>query len=174
MALGISYSGNLNLEMLLGVAFSTDAGGSKTARRVIEIAFAAAGGDAPTISGWVNGTVSLSAATDLLLAHATDPFQGIGDSGYSDGFTPAGAKIKAVIIRASTANTGTVKIERSTLNGAPLFDTANDSVTLQAGGLFVLTFPTGTAALTTGTNDALTLTPSTGTQAADITIIYGP
>lgn len=172
MATTTVYSAALSLKALARAAFSGDSTGGRTIEETLNLTFAAAGGSDPTISGFLKGTVTV-AAGDLLLAHATDPFQAMGDAGYSDGFTVAGSKIKLLIIRNSDA-TRSITVARAAANGLPIFDTAGDSVTIPPGGVFLFYLPTGTAALTTGSNDALTLTPSAGNPTAEVTVFYGP
>ncbi len=137
------------------------------------INFAAAGGSAPTISGWLYGTVTLTEAVTLLLAHATDPFQGAGDSLYSLGFTVASSKLKLLYIK-NTSESQTIAVARGATNGLPIFDAASDAITLAVGDILCLYKKAGTAALTTGSNDGLTLTPSLTGATAIICAVYGP
>lgn len=128
---------------------------------------------APTISGFLKGTF-LAAAGDLLLAHATDPLQGMGDATYPGGFAPSGvAKLKEIFIRNNDA-TNSVSIARGTTNGLPIFDAADDKITLAPGDIFYYFKKAGTAILTTGTNDKLTISVTGGTPSCDIHVKYGP
>lgn len=173
MATTTTYSGNLDLTLALRGAYSADSTGGRVLKRTEAIVFAAAGGTAPTLSGFLNGTGTFAGAVTLLLAHATDPFQGAGDAVYSDGFTVAGARLKVLCIE-HTGASGTLTIARAAANGLPLFDAASDAVTLDPGGILLIYLKTGTATLTTGSNDGLTITPSAGTITADISVAYGP
>lgn len=172
MATTTVYSGTLTLKALARVAFSGDSTGGRTAEETINLIFAAAGGTDPTLSGFLKGTVTV-AAGDILLAHATDPFQGMGDATYSDGFTVAGAKLKLIVCRNAHA-TASITVSRAASNGLPIFAAAGDGITIPPGGFFCLYLPTGTAALTTGSNDALTLAPSAGSPTLEVTAFYGP
>jgi hypothetical protein len=134
--------------------------------------FAAAGGTAPTLSGFLKGILT-TAAGDILLAHATDPFQSMGSAEYSPGFTVASSKLKLLVIRNTHASISFAVARKST-NGLPIFDAASDAVTVTAGGCFVYYNPAGTAALTTGSNDALTITPVSGNPTAVLSAFYGP
>jgi hypothetical protein len=167
-----TYSGSLAITGQFAVAFTTDTLGGRLAKIAETISFAASGGTAPTVSGFVHGTLTVSAG-DILLAHATDPFQSMGDAAYSDGFTVASSKIKMVWIK-NTDTTNNVTIARGAANGCPIFDAAGDSVTLAPGDEFLFYKKAGTAALTTGSNDKLTLTPSAGSPTLEMLVAYGP
>lgn len=173
MATTAAYSGNLNLTLEARNVFSVDSLGGRSIKEAQAIVLAAAGGSAPTISGWLNGSLAINAAGDILLAHASDPFQGLGDAAYSDGFAPAGAKIKALLI-VNTSATQNLAVARAALNGLTLFDGASDAVTLAPGDVLLIYRKAGGDALTTGSNDGLTLTPSATGATADVTVIYGP
>lgn len=167
-----SYRGSSSLSFQASASFSGDTQGSRTGAWAFTRTYSPAGGDSPTISGFVRGTITV-AAGDLLLAHASDPFQGMGDATYSDGFTVAGTKIKAIAFR-NCSDSLSITIARGAANGLPIFDAAGDAITLPPLGCFVLEFPSGTAALTTGSNDKLTLAPSSGSPTMEILVIYGP
>jgi len=173
MATTVTYSGVMRLAVELIGRFTVDTTGGRTAKTDQTINWSAAGGSDPTLAGFLAGTVSVAGATDLLLAHATDPFQGGGDAAYSDGFTVAGSKLKLLWIR-NTHATGSLTVARKATNGLPVFDAASDAVTIQPGGIWMTYLPTGTAALTTGSNDGLTVTPSSGTVTAEVVVAYGP
>ena len=175
MAVATTMSGSLALSLLAQAAYGTDWGGSATAKQVDTITFAASGGTDPTLAGYLKGTGSISGAVDMLLAHATDPFQGAGDATYSTGYAPTGVgKIKAIYVQNTTAaGGGNLTLARGAANGCPIFDTAGDSVTLPPGGIMLLYFKTGTAVLTTTSNDKLVATPSTGTVTFEMLVIYG-
>ncbi len=172
MATTNTYSGQSALSLSANVAFSVDTTGNRRCSRSVTHTYAVAGGTAPTISGFLSGQITV-AAGDILIAHATDPFQGMGDSVYSDGFTVAGSKLKALYLR-NCDETKTIIIARGAANGLPIFEAANDAITLQALGTFFMEWPAGLAALTTGSNDKLTLTPSAGNPLMDFTAFYGP
>lgn len=124
-----------------------------------------------TISGYFYGT-AVCAAGNWLMAHATDPLQGMGDAAYSPGFTVASSKLKLLIVQ-NVDSTNTITISRGTSNGLPIFDAADDSITLTAGGVFVYFNNAGTAALTTTSNDKLTIAVGGGTPNAYVLAAYG-
>jgi hypothetical protein len=174
MATSTVYSGRLAVDLLLQAVLSGDkAGVEKTPDDLgLSVRFGAAGGDAPTLSGFLHGEGSISGATTLLLAHASDPFQGAGDASYSEGFTVAGSKLKVLAL----INTGSVNltVARAASNGLPILDANGDALTLDPGGMLLLYRPAGTVALATGTSDGLTITPASGTGNFQLAAGYGP
>ena len=172
MATTYAYSGSSAISLQANVAFSGDYSGNQRAERAVTRTYAAAGGTAPTISGFLNGQLTV-AAGDILLAHATDPFQGMGDAAWAEGFTVAGSKLKALYLR-NCDTTRSIVVARGAANGLPIFDAAGDSITLQPLGTYFMEWPSGLAALTTGSNDKLTLTPSAGNPLMDLMAVYGP
>lgn len=89
-----TYSGSIGV-FINGLAADVDPiSGNMRLAESLEATLAASGGDAPTISGFLAGSI-IAAAGDLLLAHDTDPFGSMGSAAYSAGFSPASAKIKA-------------------------------------------------------------------------------
>jgi hypothetical protein len=169
----VTMGGSLRIEAQLVAALSGDKQGGEVGRDALLVSFAAAGGSAPTLSGFLSGTATVAAAGDLLLAHASDPLQGFGDAAYSEGFSPAGARIKLLLVR-NTDPTNSLTVARKSTAGLALFDAAGDSITLAPGDELVLYKPAGGAPLATGSNDGLTLTPSAGTPTAQILVAYGP
>lgn len=172
MATTVVYSGSLKVQADARAAFSVDTLGGRSVQQLIEKLFAAAGGEAPTLSGFLRGTLAVSVG-DILLAHATDPFQAMGDSAYSDGFTVAGSRLKLLLCE-NKDGTNSVQIARGSTNGLPIFVAAGDGVDVGPGGAFLWYHPTGTATLTTGSNDKLTLTPSAGSPSMEVVAFYGP
>ena len=172
MALTTTLSGNATLQANFKSVFSVDRSGEETVGFSDLLTFAAAGGDAPTISGFFKGTATC-AAGDWLLAHATDPLQSMGDAGYSEGFTVASTKLKFLYIE-NLDTTNTITISRGTTNGLPIFNAADDAITLAAGDFFCYYKKAGTAALTTGSNDKLTIAVGGGSPTATIIAAYGP
>lgn len=170
MANTYTYTGTLSLAAKLKNTFGGDQVGSVYAEIAKAATFKPSGGDA-VITGFVYGTLTV-AAGDLLLAHATDPLQGMGDAVYSTGFTVAGSKLKLLYIENTHASLS-ITVARGAANGLPIFDAAGDSVTLAPGDVLFIYKPAGTAALTTGSNDKLTLQPSSGSPTAKILVGYG-
>ncbi len=173
MATTYSYSGSLLFTLLASVAFSGETTGTQQSKKQLTITFDPSGGDAPTISGFLSGSLSFSGSVDMLLADPTDPTQAAGTAAYSPGFTVAGSKIKAFYLR-NTSTTASITIARGAANGVPIFDAASDAITIPAGGMIYIEYRAGTAALTTTSNDKLTRTSSSGTATADMVVIYGP
>ena len=58
-------------------------------------------------------------------------------------------------------------------NPLPIVAAAGDAFTIQPGGTYFLDIPNGTAALTTGTNDGLTISVSGGSPNATVVAVYG-
>jgi hypothetical protein len=173
LAITTTYSGSLALQIALRAAYSGDREGGEEAKIALAIAFAAAGGTAPTLSGFLKGTVT-AAAGDLLLAHATDPLQGMGDARYTEGFAVAGTKLKLFFFQ-NNDPTNSVTIIRGAANGLPIFAAAGDGLTVLPGGVVFLYDPAGlTAALVSGTNDKATLAVSAGAPSCTLLAGYGP
>lgn len=168
-----AYSGSIGLFINGLVTASGDPiSGNMRLAEALEATLAASGGSAPTISGFLAGEIT-AAAGDILLAHDTDPFQSMGSATYSAGFSPASSKIKVIYFE-NTDDTNTITIARKATNGLPIFAAAEDAMTLAAGDARFFYFKAGTAALTTGSNDALTLSVGAGTPTMNIVVIYGP
>ena len=172
MATTATYSAGLKIDGYASAALGTDRSGSEIDRIFENIVFAAAGGTAPTISGFFKGTATC-AAGNWLLAHATDPLQGMGDAGYSEGFTVASSKLKLLMVK-NTDTTNSITLSRGTTNGLPIFDAADDAITLAPGDVFFFYKKAGTAALTTGSNDKLSITVSAGSPTCEVRAWYGP
>lgn len=168
-----TYSGSFSMGMeVLVTADGSPISGNMQLSKLFAGILAATGGTAPTVSGFMAGTFT-AASGDILLAHATDPLGTMGSEVYSAGFTVAGSKLKLLAIR-NNDSTNTVTIARAASNGLPIFAAASDGTTLDAGGFFLWHNKAGTAALTTGSNDALTIAVGGGAPVCDIVAIYGP
>lgn len=163
-------SGSLQLAAALASAFGGDTSGQRAGR--IEVARTFGASDIQ-VDGWFKGTM-IAAAGDILLAHATDPLGAMGDAAYSDGFAPAGKKLKLLIIRNNDL-VNSITVKRKASVGLVIFDTAGAGISLTPGGVYCYLDPTGagTGALTTGANDALTIGVSGGAPTADVLAVYG-
>ena len=110
-------------------------------------------------------TVAASATDTLDLAGGlTDPF----------GATMTLARIKGLVVAASTGNTNNVLLTRPATNGVPLFSAAGDAVPVRPGGFYLWCAPDATAVVVTpGTGDLIDLVNSGGgtTVTYDIVII---
>ena len=172
MALTTTLSGSATLQASFKSVFSVDRAGEESVAFSDLLTFAASGGDAPTISGFFKGTATC-AAGDWLLAHASDPLGTMGDAGYNQGFTVAGAKLKLLYIKNLDA-TNSITVARGAAAGLPIFDAASDSITLAPGDIFIYYKKAGTAAITTTVNDKLTISVSAGSPTCTVIAAYGP
>lgn len=169
MALTPAITGYLNLNAHARVALSGDGSGSITYED--PISYQMGSGSNPSLAGVLAGTLSVTGAQDILLAAASDPLGATGDAGYSEGYDPDGDELILLMIR-NTHATASLKVERGAANGLPIFDAAGEGLNIAAGGIFFYYDPAGTGALTTTSNDKLTLTPSTGTVTAELLAWY--
>lgn len=175
MAVTTAYSGSHVVQIRFTATLSGDKSGLETVKDDLSITWAAAGGTAPTLTGALYGPISVTGAQDILLAHATDPLQGTGDATYTEGGTPSAgvSKLKFLRVR-NTHATATLAVARKAANGLPIFSAASDAIVIEPGGYWDWYAPAGSAALTTGSNDGLTLTPSAGTVTGFLMAAYGP
>lgn len=174
MADTTALSGSTSLTQQLTAALSGEKTGSEVARIAKTLTWAAAGGTAPTLSGFFIGT-GTAAAGDILLAHASDPLQGQGSATYSSGFVVAGTKLKSIYIENLSTTAGQdITFARGAAAGLPIFDTAGDSVTLAPGDFIYLFKKAGTAALSTTVNDKITISVAAGSPTYRIVVCYGP
>jgi hypothetical protein len=171
MATSYSHSGSLTLKAFLKATASGDQTGSHTAEIDELLTFALSGGDT-TMIGFIKGATVTCAAGDWLLAHATDPFQSMGDAAYSPGFTVAGSKLKLIII-INTDAANSITVARKASTGLPIFNADGDAITIGPGGFECRYIPGGTAALSTGVNDALAISVSAGSPTCTVLLGYG-
>lgn len=172
MAVTGAPTGTLFINPAFKNTLSGDMSGEEATNATVQtIIFAASGGTAPTVTGWFQGTMT-AAAGDILLAHATDPLQSMGSASYCQGFTVAGSKLKLLYI-VNNDTTNTITIQRGATNGLPIFLAAEDGMTIPASGIFLYYNKAGTAALTTGSNDKLTISVSAGSPTAYVLAVYG-
>lgn len=111
-------------------------------------------------------TLAASATEDLDLAASLSPHVGTGTLTF--------ARVKALIVVASSANTNNVNVTRPASNGVPLFLAAGDGVAVRPGGLLVLAALDATGyAVTASTGDLITFTNSAGSTGVtyDVVII---
>ena len=110
--------------------------------------------------------------TRTLAASATEDIDLAGSLTGPLGSTLTFARVKAVFVRASTANTNAVQVTRPASNGAPLFMAAGDGISLAAGEWFIWVSPTAAGkAVTAATGDLITLTNSAGSTGVTYDII---
>lgn len=160
-------------------ALSGDKGGSEVPGELLKFiqTWSNTGGTAPTWDGWLYGEFTVSAG-DILAAHATTPVLGsAANATYSTGLTSNGKKPKLIYLRNTIAvgGTGTFTVIRGAANGLPVFLAANDGLTLTPGGVWIWSDPAGSVvgALSSGSNDKLTLAVTAGTPTAELLIVYG-
>lgn len=175
MATTRTQTGSFLIQPKFRVNYGGDqAGGIETpdALRLLQ-QWNADGGDDPSFVGWLYGEITVSAG-DILLAHATDPFGSMGDAVYSDGLDPAGAKLKLVYLR-NTDDAESVAVATAATNGLDIFSAAGEGITLGPGCSFLWEDLTGDliGALSSGSNDALTLTESGGAPVVVLLALYG-
>lgn len=108
-------------------------------------------------------TLAASGTEDLDLAGVlADPL----------GVTLTFARIKALIVLASSGNTNNVNITRPASNGVPLFLAAGDGIGVRPGGLFCWACADATGvAVTGGTGDLVTLTNSAGSTSVTFDVV---
>jgi hypothetical protein len=97
----------------------------------------------------------------------------MGNAQYSEGLTVAGTRLKLLYLWANPANTAAVTVARAASNGLEIFTAAGAGITLVPGGRLIWEDPLGIGPLATGTNDALTLTPDSGTPTVTLLAVYG-
>jgi hypothetical protein len=135
----------------------------------------------PLLLDWTsllaNGTASGQASqvfsdTRTLTASATENLDLAGSLTNAFGTTLTFAKIKLIMVRASSANNAAnaVQIQRGSSNGVPLFLAASDGLQLNASGIFLVYDPVGIT-VTAGTGDILTITNSAGTNSVTYDIV---
>lgn len=172
MSTAYAVTGNSVLSQSAQGVASGDSTGGPQLSETTNISFAATGGTAPTMDGWLNGNL-VAAAGDILLAHATDPLGAMGDSTYSPpGYAVAGKKIKEIRFKNNDSTQSVTIISKASV-GAPIFAALGDGIVLLPGASYYMNWPAGTAAMTTGANDALTLAVTGGTPDVEITVRYG-
>lgn len=82
------------------------------------------------------------------------------------------ARIKAIIVIASSGNTNNVNVTRPASNGVPLFLAAGDGLPVRPNGIFLWACADATGvAVTAGTGDLITFTNSAGSTSVTYTVI---
>ncbi len=175
-AVTYTHGGTIEHRLNLNRTGSGDYSSSESVNETDLIQIQNSGGSDPDMDGFLNGDLTFPDTDphDILLAAASDPLGVLGDAGYSSGFVPGTThKVKYIEI-VNTGSVGTITVVSKATVGAPLFAALGDGVVLQPNGGFIkLYVPPGTAALTTTTNDALTLTASDEAATGRIAVVYG-
>lgn len=170
MATTATYAGQLSITGNAGVTFSGDTTGSRNGKIAVDITYDPAGGDAPTMSAFLTGCVTVPAGSvDIELAHPTDPFSTGGDSVPYE-TTIAGKKLKSLVLK--NVGAANVVVTRTSGNELPIFD-GDDVATLEPDDVLVVTKKSGTAALVNGTNDGLTFTAAAESE-IEVWAVFGP
>lgn len=109
-----------------------------------------------------NQASNIYTARRTLASGATENLDLYGSLTNAFGVTLNFTKIKAIMVKADSANTNDVQVQRASSNGVPLFMAASDGVQLRPGAWFVYVQPDSSGiAVTSGTGDILTFTNST-------------
>lgn len=107
-------------------------------------------------------TLAASATEDLDLAGSLTDAYG----------TVTFARVKAILVIASAANTNNVNVTRPASNGVPFLLAAGDGMAVRPGGIFLLAAPDATGYVVTATSaDLITFTNSAGSTSVDYTIV---
>lgn len=110
-----------------------------------------------------------------LVASATEDLDLAGSLTDALGATITMARIKALIVKAASANTNNVNVIRPAANGVPLFLAASDGIPVLPGGVLAWIAPNAAGiAVTAGTGDLITFTNSAaGTSVTYDVVIIG-
>lgn len=107
-----------------------------------------------------------------LSASGTEDLDVAGSLTGAFGNTLTFARIKAVLVVASSANTNDVQVTRPASNGVPLFLAAGDGLAVKPGGLFLWVAPDASGvAVTGGTGDKITVTNSAGSTSVTYDVV---
>ena len=107
-------------------------------------------------------TLGASATEDLDLAASLA--DGLGG-------TITFVKLKALIVKAASANTNNVVVSRPAANGVPLFAAVSDAIPVLPGGVFAWVSPGAGITVTPATGDLVTITNSAGTTSVNYDVI---
>lgn len=83
------------------------------------------------------------------------------------------AKVKAILIVASSTNTNNVVVTRPASNGVPIFSAASDALSIPPGGWFMVAAPAaaGWASVTASTADLINIANSAGSTSVSYAIV---
>lgn len=126
-------------------------------------------------TGFYGVATCTSTPTDIELAHATDPLQGLGDATQFQAQSPASKKLKALMMKNLSAAAYIDVTNHATLGLAGMGWAASQLIKrIMPNGCLLWTDPAGSTAMVNDTNDHVTLTAQTGTPTLAILAIYGP
>lgn len=139
--------------------------------------------DAATITSKIqlaNGTGANAADlcfhdTRTLAASATEDLDLAGSLAGPFGAAQVFVELRAIMIKAASANTNNVNVTRPASNGVPLFLAASDGIAVPPGGVFLWSCPADAKiVVTAATGDLLTFTnSSSGTGVTYDVVIIG-
>lgn len=128
---------------------------------------------------WTSGTATGQAdkayrATRTVAASGTDPLDLAGVLVDGLGAALTFVRVKAIMVRASAANTNNVRLNRPAANGVPLFLAVSDGIDILPGGLFLWVAPAAGVTVTPATADLINLDNSgAGTPVTYDIVIVG-
>jgi hypothetical protein len=113
-------------------------------------------------------------ATRTVAASGTDPLDRAGSLTGPLGGTLTFVKLKALLIRAASANTNNVRLNRPATNGVPLFVAVSSGIDILPGGLFLWVAPGAGVTVTASTADIINVDNSgSGTSVTYDVVIVG-
>lgn len=119
-----------------------------------------------------NQSDRLFSDTRTLTASASESLDLAGSLTDAFGATITMARIKAILVTASSGNTNDVQVTRPAANGVPLFLAASDGLPVRPGGAFLWVAPDATGiAVTAGTGDLITFTNSAGSTSVTYSVV---
>jgi hypothetical protein len=112
--------------------------------------------------------------TRTVTTGATDSLDLAGTLTDAFGVTFTIARVKAILVKAASANTTDLSIARPAANGLVLFSAASDAIVIKPGGVFFWAAPDATAIpVTAGTGDLLSIINAAGASANYDLVIVG-
>lgn len=111
--------------------------------------------------------------SDTRSTSGTDSLDMVGGSLLDNlGNTWAPARLKAILVVASTLNTTNVLLRRPASNGVPFLTAAGDEIPIHPGGIALIWAPSAAGyVVTAGTGDLIDVVAASGTVAYDIYLI---
>ncbi len=170
-----TLAAQLDLTATFSAVASGDNTGNLSASIIQSLTFDVDGGTVPTVSAWVHGTV-VAAAGNWLIADP-DPFQSQGNAVFQPPLFAMSTthKLKFLYV-ANNDGTYAVTMINGASAGTTIFDgTASHGNKIEPGGFFLDYDPAGikSGALTTTTNDKITLSVAGGTPSLEVLMGFG-
>jgi hypothetical protein len=164
----LSTTLDINLLATLTAALPADAGNLATApvKATRRLTLATGTGNAQADKVFAGTRTVTASGTDALdlAGSLVDPF----------GATLTIVKLKAVLVRASAANTNNCRVNRPATNGVPLFLAASDGIDVLPGGVFLWAAPNTGVTVTSATGDLLNIDNSgSGTSVTYDVVLVG-